>query len=182
MTDAGDPSTTLPDGNIVLTGFMGTGKTSVGRSLAGRLGRRFVDTDESIAEAHGSIPEIFAARGEAGFRALERQLAEELSGRRGLIVSTGGGMLLVPETRAVLEASGRVFCLTAEPSTIVQRVRADGLATRPLLAGDDPAERIRALLAERAASYAAFESVVTDGREVDEIVDEIVRRGAFGPA
>ena len=163
--------------NVVLTGFMGTGKTTVGRLLAARLGYELVDTDAVIVERHGPIPAIFAERGEEAFRAIERSVAAELAQRSGLVVSTGGRMLLDPANAAALGATGRVFCLTATVDTIVGRVAPDGdAAGRPLLAGGDVRERITALLADRAAGYAAFEQVVTDGRTPDEIVDDIVGR------
>ena len=174
MTNAGGAP------NIVLTGFMGTGKTAVGRALAARLDRPFVDTDERIVDDHGPIPEIFASHGEARFRALERALAVELSQRGGLVVATGGGMLLDPEVGRVMGATARVFCLTAAPTTIIERVRAGGVSARPLLAGDDAAARVATLLAERAAAYAAFEPVPTDGLSVETVVDEILRRLASG--
>ncbi len=162
--------------NVVLTGFMGTGKTVVGRALAAVLGREFVDTDECIVEAHGPIPDIFAAAGEDGFRALERAVAEELAARADLVIATGGGMLTWAAARDVLAATGRIFCLTAEPETIVARVVADGVDERPLLAGADPEQRIFELLAARADAYGQFEAVPTDGRAVAEIVADITAR------
>lgn len=163
--------------NVVLTGFMGTGKTTVGRLLAARLGYELVDTDAVIVERHGPIPAIFAERGEEAFRAIERSVAAELAQRSGLVVSTGGRMLLDQANATALGATGRVFCLTATVDTIVGRVAPDGDATgRPLLAGGDVRERITALLVERAAGYAAFEQVVTDGRTPDEIADDVVGR------
>jgi len=162
--------------NIVLTGFMGTGKTAVGRALAAVLGRDFVDTDDAIVDVHGSIAEIFATIGEEGFRALEQQVAKELAARSDLVIATGGGMLTRDDTRAVLAATGRIFCLGAEPRTIMARVVADGIDERPLLAGADPEQRIAELLADRAAIYGRFETVATDDRTVDEIVAEITAR------
>ena len=164
--------------NVVLTGFMGTGKTAVGRGLAAWLGREFVDTDECIVDAHGPIPAIFAAAGEDGFRALERSVAEDLAARSGLVIATGGGMLTRAAARDALASTGRIFCLTAEPATIVARVTADGIDERPLLAGADPEQRVADLLAERAATYGQFEAVPTDGRTVDEIVADLAARVA----
>ena len=163
--------------NVVLTGFMGTGKSTVGRLLAELTGRAFVDTDAVIEERHGPIPEIFATRGEDAFRALERELAAELAERDGLVIGTGGRLLLDPANAAALERTGRVFCLTASVDTILRRVAPGGQAAgRPLLAGGDARERIVALLAERAAGYGRFEQVDTDGRSPREVVDEILRR------
>ncbi len=161
--------------NIVLTGFMGTGKTTVGRRLAQRLGRRFVDTDEYIESRHGPIPHIFQQQGEAGFRRIEREVADELGRLENLVIATGGGMLLDPDTAAAL--GGRVFCLTAPIEDIMQRLTAGrGTAIRPLLGGDDPAGRATALLRSRAEAYARFEQVDTAGRTPEEVASAIIRR------
>jgi shikimate kinase len=160
--------------NVVLTGFMGTGKSTVGRLLAARLGYGFVDTDTVIEERHGPIPAIFAERGEGEFRRLEREVAAELAERDGLVVSTGGRLLLDAVNAETLQRTGRVFCLAATVDTILGRVAPGGRAVgRPLLEGHDARERIAALLAERADGYGAFEQVVTDGRSPADIVDEI---------
>ena len=162
--------------NIVLTGFMGSGKSSVGTALAAVLGRRFVDTDAVIVERHGPIPAIFAEHGEVAFRTHERELADELADETSLVVSTGGGMLIDPAIAERFESSGRVFCLTAAPGTTIARVRADGIVDRPLLDTADPEARVAELLAERSEAYARFEAVPTDGRTVAEIVDDILVR------
>lgn len=162
--------------NVVLTGFMGTGKSVVGRALAATLGRRFVDTDEHIVERYGPIATIFAEHGEDTFRRHEHELATELSTQTDLVIATGGGMLMHDPAREALAATGRVVCLTAEPATIVARVIGDGIDARPLLAGDDPEGRVAALLATRAERYGRFEQVATDDRTVDEIVADIVDR------
>jgi shikimate kinase len=161
--------------NVVITGFMGTGKTTVGRLVAESLGYAFVDTDELIAERHGPIPEIFAARGEPAFRALERAVAGELAERSGLVVATGGGMLLDPDVAAVLAATGRVVCLVASPDEVLARVVADASGpVRPLLAAPDPRARVVELLAEREVAYRRFPQVVTDGRPPSEIAADVV--------
>lgn len=161
--------------NIVLTGFMGTGKTTAGRLLAQRLGREFVDTDELIESRHGPIPEIFEREGETGFRRIEREVAAELGKRAGLVIATGGGMLVDPDTAAAL--GGRVFCLTAPIQEIMERVLAEqDTVIRPLLGGDDPAGRAAALLESRAEAYARFELVETGGRTPDEVVAAILER------
>lgn len=141
--------------NLVLTGFMGTGKSTLGRLVADRLGRPFVDMDSVIAARAGQpIPAIFAAQGEQAFRALERALCQELAAQDGLVIATGGGALVDPENRAAMQRSGLVICLTASPAALAERLA--GAGDRPLLAGDDPAARIAALLADRAAAYAAL--------------------------
>ncbi len=110
----------MVDDNIILTGFMGTGKSTVGRLLAGRMGREFVDTDDLIAQRDGrSIADIFNDDGETHFRDLEAQVAAELAERRGLVIATGGRLMLDPDNAAALGATGPVFCLSAEPAVIV---------------------------------------------------------------
>jgi shikimate kinase len=160
--------------NIVLTGFMGTGKSTVGRLLAARLERRFVDTDSVIEERHGPIPRIFAEQGEEAFRQAEREVAAELARRSDLVVATGGRLMVDPENASVLGAASHVVCLGASVDEIVRRVSGGGAATRPLLADDDPRARITELLAERAPAYGRFTQVDTDGRTPDAIVDEII--------
>lgn len=157
----------------MLTGFMGTGKTTVGRALADRLGAEFVDTDSIIEARHGSIPAIFADHGEAQFREYERSVARELAARSGLVISTGGRMLVDPVNAEALGATGVVVCLTATVDTIHERVH-DDIETRPMLAGDDARSRIAALLADRAPAYARFAQVVTDGRSVDDVVGDVL--------
>lgn len=159
--------------NVVLTGFMATGKSVVGALLAERLGFEWIDTDELIESRHGTIPEIFATRGENEFRRFEREVAAELAERAGLVISTGGRMMLDPENAGLLGSSGRVFCLVASPDTIMQRV-ADSTHERPLLAVPDPRQRIADLLQERAEGYGRFPAVDTTGRSVAEVVDVIV--------
>ena len=161
--------------NVVLTGFMGTGKTTVGRVVAERLGYAFVDTDDVIVERHGPIPAIFATHGEPFFRELERDIASELAARDGLVIATGGRMLVDPANADVLAATGLVVCLTADVDTIVHRVASDDVATRPMLAGaSDVRARISDLLAERAQAYERFVMVPTDDRMPADIADEIV--------
>lgn len=159
--------------NIVLTGFMGTGKSTVGRLVAERLGRRFVDTDTLIESRHGPIPDLFAEHGEAHFRTLEREVAVELAGDRCLVVSTGGRTMLDPANEATLGASGTVLCLVASVDELVARLR-DEAAHRPLLGEGDPAERIASLLAERAVGYGRFRQIDTDGRTPGEVADAVI--------
>ena len=162
--------------NLVLTGFMGTGKTTVGRILAERLGLEFVDTDELIESRAGPIPEIFERDGEDAFRELERSVARELGGRNGLVIATGGRMMLDPECKACLEPVSDVVCLTAGPDTVVERVTGPGAVPRPLLDAPDAPARVRELLAERAEGYGRFASVDTEGRNPDEVVDAVMSR------
>lgn len=174
MTDMAEESGRL--GNIVITGFMGTGKTTTGRMVARRLGREFVDTDEVIEQRHGSISEIFENEGEDVFREMERALAAELSGQDGLVIATGGRMLLDPANAAALTATGRVYCLVASPQEIFERVAGDTKRIkRPLLLVADPQRRIGELLAEREAGYQSFEQISTSGRSSEDVADVLLR-------
>lgn len=158
--------------NIILTGFMGTGKTTVGKRLAEQLQRPFTDTDALIVARDGrSVADIFAQDGEAHFRAWERTVALELAAQQGLVIATGGRLMLDEDNAAALAASGNVFCLTATPETILARVQDDG--RRPLLNVPNPAERIAFLLEMRREGYGRFPQIATDGKTADEIVAEI---------
>lgn len=171
----------MGNGAIILTGFMGTGKSRVGRVLAAKSGLTFVDTDELIAQRAGKpVAAIFAEEGEAAFRMLEAAAARELAGRRDLVVATGGGMLVNPENAAILGAGNQVFCLVASAEEIVRRLAGDD-GERPLLAGDDPAARVAALLAQRQDTYARFTQVNTEGRSPEAVAAEIAGRVQMAP-
>lgn len=158
------------DRNIVITGFMGTGKTIVGRLVAEKLNRPFVDTDEEIVRRTGrTIPDIFAHDGESNFRHIERRMCRFLAAQQGYVVATGGGMLVDESNRDVMLASGWVVCLNAAPEAILQRLKNDPIE-RPLLKGD-----WRALLEKRREAYASIPNQVdTTGKTPDEIAGEIV--------
>jgi shikimate kinase / 3-dehydroquinate synthase len=158
--------------NVVLTGFMGTGKSTVGRLLAAWLGYAFVDTDELIVVRNGrSISDIFRESGEAAFRQMEAAIAQELSGQAGLVIATGGRLMLDEANAAALLENGRAFCLTAEPEEIIARL--DGDERRPLLDVPDPAAQIRRLLAARAAAYGRFPQITTSGKAPEQVAEEI---------
>ena len=141
--------------NIILTGFMGTGKTAAGRLIARELGLKFVDTDDEIEKRAGmSIRDIFSRFGEAHFRALEKSLCQEIAEQQGQVVATGGGMPVDPENRRLLSSAGVVICLRCEAREILKRV-GNG-SDRPMLQADDPAQRVIQLLRERESAYAAF--------------------------
>lgn len=161
--------------NLVLTGFMGTGKTTVGKLLAEELAYAFVDTDALIEmRLERSIPDIFAELGESVFRETEAAIAAELGEVSGWVVSTGGGLMMDPQNVAAL-SSGAIFCLVAEPEEILARVLAEKDAVeRPLLAGEDPAARISELLETRAAVYGQFTQVETTGRSPREVMRSIL--------
>lgn len=140
--------------NIVLIGFMGTGKTVTGRVLADKTGMKLVDMDSIIEERQGrAISDIFATDGEAAFRAMERELAKELSQCEGLIISTGGGIVLNPDNIRDFESTGLVVCLTASTATIFDRLEHD--TSRPLLSGDKKSQ-IEGILKTRQPLYDAI--------------------------
>ncbi len=156
--------------NIILTGFMATGKTTVGKLLAEQLGYEFIDTDELIVERVGmSVAQIFREKGEDAFRGIESDLARELSERQGLVVSTGGRFMLDPANAEMLSRNGRVFCLKATPEEIFDRVSRDKGVKRPLLNTPDPMQRVVELLKEREAGYGRFTQVMTSRKTPEEI-------------
>ncbi len=167
---------------ITVTGFMGTGKTVVGRRLAERLGLAFADLDDLIQEDAGmGIPEIFASEGEAGFRRRERALIAAIANRQDVVLATGGGALLDPENARALRAQGTLVCLQAEPQTILERIGPD--TRRPLLQTSDRMARIRELLEQRATAYAQADLTVETSRlGIDEVVDRIVSHLQLQPA
>ncbi|MBL8160714.1 MAG: shikimate kinase [Anaerolineae bacterium] len=161
----------MNDRNIVITGFMGTGKSTVGKLVAEQLARPFLDTDDEIVRRAGKpIAEIFAQQGEAAFRQMEGRLCRFLAAQRGYVISTGGGMLVDAGNRQVmLSASALVVCLTATPDAIAERVSAD--TERPLLKGD-----WRALLEKRRSAYEAIPCQVdTSRRAPNAIAEDIIR-------
>jgi len=161
--------------NIVLVGFMGTGKSSVGRRLAAMLGMRFVDMDDAIEQRAGKpIPRIFAEDGEPHFRALERALVADLSRQSGLIIATGGGVVLNPDNIRDFSAGGLVVCLWANAGTILARVGHE--THRPLLAGDDKMANVRGLMDARRKLYEAIPlRVDTDTLSVDQAAERVLR-------
>lgn len=163
-------------GNIYLTGFMGAGKTTVGRILAERLGWCFTDIDGLIEEREGAtVSEIFAHCGEPRFRQLEAFALERASGWTGHVVSTGGGIVLKDENRKLMRATGVTVYLKTPAHLIEERLSGDD--SRPLLMVEDPKSRIRELLAEREALYEQADITVdTSGRSPEEVAEEILAR------
>jgi shikimate kinase len=163
--------------NIVLVGFMGTGKSAVGRSLARRLRRRFVDTDQWIrCEAGMTIPEIFERFGEQAFRDLETEAARAVSHLRRAVVSTGGGMLGRDENVELLRAGGVLINLQARPEVILERTAPwEG---RPMLkTAPDPRQAVEQLLAARAPRYALADwTLDTSDMQIEEVVDQICEK------
>ena len=162
--------------NIVLIGFMGSGKSSVGLKLARVLDYKFLDTDAYIEEEYGdTIATIFASEGEAGFRTLETKTLRKLKQNlHGYVISTGGGMPLREENVTLLHELGHVVFLKTSKEVIYERLKDD--RSRPLLQGDNPMQKIEELLAYRTPIYeAAADSVtMTDGESFYQIIKEIM--------
>jgi 3-dehydroquinate synthase len=160
--------------NIILGGFMATGKSSVGRRLAIVLGYDFLDLDTLIAaEAGMPISQIFTTQGEAGFRSLESRMAARIAGRTGCVVATGGGTIVNPRNLETLKRSGVVVALTADPDTILTRI--GPTEDRPMLWGGDKRERIRTLLEQRADAYAQADLIVdASAHTIDHVVNHIL--------
>jgi shikimate kinase len=163
-------------GNIVFTGMMGTGKTAVGRFLAERLKVPFFDLDELIEQEAGlDIPAIFRERGEAGFRALEREIVSRLAGRHGCIIATGGGTIIDPENLHRLREHGEIICLTATPERILERV--EGMEHRPLLWHANKLERIREVMRIRGPIYAQVgDPIDTTDMSIEEVAALVLAR------
>jgi len=172
---------------IVITGFMASGKSVVGRALAERLAWRLIDSDAEIVAAAGrSIPEIFSEFGEAHFRRLEREVIRDISSNparcalcgapRPAVISTGGGALVDERNYTALKRGGVIVCLTARPDVLAQRISLTGDDRPKLKEGGKPlCERIAELMEERRAVYARADFAVdTSDLKVNEVVDEIL--------
>jgi shikimate kinase len=162
--------------NIVLVGYRGTGKSTVGRLLAARLGRTLVSTDaEIVARAKRAIPEIVAQEGWDYFRDLESDICRELAGRDQLVIDAGGGAILRPQNVEALKKSGRLFWLTASVETIATRIGGDN--QRPSLTGTKSfVDEVADVLRERTPKYqaAADHVVATDDRSIDQLVETLL--------
>lgn len=162
--------------NLVLIGYRGTGKSTVGRLLAERLGRRLVSTDAEIVRRAGqTIPDIVKAHGWEYFRDLESEVCRDLAGQDGLIIDTGGGAILRPENAAALKTHGRLFWLRADVSTIVARIGGD--TQRPSLTGTKSfTEEVDEVLQERTPKYqaAADHVIPTNGRTPRQVAEAIL--------
>ena len=161
--------------NIILVGFMGTGKSEVGRCLASTLDMTFVDTDTLIEQKTGTkIPELFRDRGEAEFRAIEKEVVCSLSDVKGHVIATGGGAVIDPDNLTLLKSLGPVVHLRANPEVILERTGGN-VGARPMLAGDNALARIRELQAVRAGFYnQANYEVDTSVQKVQDVAQEIL--------
>ena len=161
--------------NIILTGFMGCGKTSVGIRLSYALKRTMIDTDKWIEKKQErSVSDIFAEDGEESFRQMEtaciRELIETENHR---IISTGGGLPAREENHALLKELGRIYYLKVTPEVVFERLKGD--TTRPLLQGEHPQEKIRSLMAQREQNYVEASDIIidVDGKDFEQIISEI---------
>ena len=161
--------------NIVLVGFMGTGKNVVGKKLAAALGMKYISTDSIIeAREKRSINDIFAGSGEPYFRKAEKDAVREASLAEGAVIAAGGGAVIDAENIEILKKNGLLVCLTASPEEILKRTGRN--KDRPLLNVPDPLSKIKELLEKRKTHYArAGYTVDTTGKSVDEVVDEVIR-------
>lgn len=162
---------------VILVGFMGSGKSTVGALLAERLGWDFVDFDERIEREQGrSIREIFRDEGEPFFRSLEAELTERVKDRREIVLAPGGGWITQPDLVERLRGGSRMIWLRVSPDVAYRRCGERPGQTRPLLATDAPLETIRAMLAARRRLYEQADAWVdTDARTPREVADEIER-------
>lgn len=162
--------------NLALIGFMGTGKSSVGRIVADALQFDFVDTDAMIETQSGRpITDIFATSGEAVFRQLEQQVVEQLASRHKLVISTGGGLVMNPNNLTSLKSHALVVCLWASAETIFERVRTQ--THRPLLQTTDPLVKIKELLDARGPTYRQADVLIHTGlRSPREVALQVIHQ------
>jgi shikimate kinase len=161
--------------NIYLVGFMGTGKTTVGKELAKRKNWSFVDLDDLIElRERMTIVEIFAQKGEPYFRRREKEILKEVAKEKNFVVACGGGIVLDEENVKIMYETGIPICLVATPEIILKRT--EGFSYRPLLNTANPKERIEELLQKRAPFYARIEKKIdTSNLTVEEVVEQILK-------
>lgn len=162
--------------HLVLVGFMGTGKTAIGKRVARSLSLPFIDTDQKIEEQAGkTIPQIFAEEGETGFRHRESTMIRSVVEGPTAVIATGGGALLRRENLENLRKRGLLICLTAQPEVILERVKRN--LNRPLLANtNNLLQRITELLEARRSAYAQADFIIdTSHRNIEEIVQEVIQ-------
>jgi shikimate kinase len=162
--------------NIILTGFMGTGKTAVGKELSRLLNMKLIDVDTEIEKSEKmTINEIFIRFGEKRFREIETEIVKKVSQNKNIIISTGGGVVLKQENIDILKKNGVIVCLTASPETILNRTGNDN--NRPLLQVENPLKRIKELINFRKPYYEKADIMIdTEGKNPLQIAEEIIER------
>ena len=176
QTDAASVKKQLPDFNIVLIGFMGSGKSTISSALNEMYGMDVIEMDQVIADREGmSISEIFEIHGEEYFRNLETELLRELQNHKGVVISCGGGVPMRDENVVEMKKNGKVILLTASPETILDRVKNNH--DRPLLENNKNVDFISELMEKRRSKYEAAADIViqTDGKSAFEICEEIIQ-------
>ena len=160
--------------NIVLVGFMGSGKSMTARKLAGMLKRKSVSTDRLVEQKEGrAITDIFADSGETYFRKVEKEVVKKVSAEKGIILDCGGGVVLDPDNMACLKRNGTVFFLSAPARRIYNNIKDQ--THRPLLNVDDPQARIAELLSARQAFYEQADVTIDADQSIDGIVQDILK-------
>lgn len=161
--------------NIILVGMMGSGKSTIGRALAQKLKWNFFDLDFEIEKEHGKISDIFKNQGEQYFRKIEKETLKRFSDKKNCVISTGGGTVLDKENRFFIKEIAEVFFLSASAQTIYDRIK--NQTHRPLLATENPREKIEEILNSRESIYNSFkEKITTDNKTIEEIVEELYEK------
>ena len=161
--------------NVILTGMMGSGKTTVGKELATILNYNFVDLDEIIENKYGKITDIFSQKGEKYFREIETQELKNFENQSNFVLSTGGGVILKDENIKILKDLGQVFYLSAKSETIYNRIK--NQKHRPLLNTQNPKNTIEEILSKRLEKYKkSGEKIITDNKNAKEIAGEIYEK------
>ena len=161
--------------NVILTGMMGSGKTTVGKELAAVLNYDFIDLDEVIENKYGKITDIFSQKGEKYFREIETQELKKFENQSNFVLSTGGGVILKDENIKILKDLGQVFYLSAKSETIYNRIK--NQKHRPLLNTQNPKNTIEEILSKRLEKYEkSGEKIITDNKNAKEIAGEIYEK------
>ncbi len=161
--------------NVILTGMMGSGKTTVGKELATILNYNFVDLDEVIENKYGKITDIFSQKGEKYFREIETQELKKFENQSNFVLSTGGGVILKDENIKILKDLGQVFYLSAKSETIYNRIK--NQKHRPLLNTQNPKNTIEEILSKRLEKYEkSGKKIITDNKNAKEIAGEIYEK------
>ena len=165
--------------NLVFTGLMGSGKTTIGRLVAGGLNRQFVDTDQFLQEKYGSAKQILERpNGDAEFAAIEEDIAQELSVQKRLVIATGGRFLLNPKNVAALSKSSKFLCLTASLEALVIRLsHAENDTYRPrFIAAENKLKLMQELQKLSEPHLKDFEKIATEGKSPEDVADELIKR------